>query len=95
MAQLKPLRGKIIIRPLGEEGVERLRSIYVPPQWRDPKPMRGEVLAVGEGVREVEVGDWVIYHPWADSANFKWEGELLAVVDESVVVGKLLVPVEE
>lgn len=91
---IKPLRGKILIRPIGD--VDKIGSIHVPATAKD-RPQKGEVIAVGAEVHEVEVGDIVIYHPWADSANFRltpW-GEVLAMVDEKVCEGKLVVPLSQ
>lgn len=89
----KPLHDRIAIKPHTEE--EKTSGGIIIPDTAKEKPMRGEVVAVGSGVRdqsgklvplEVKVGDVVIYGKWGGS-EIKVEGNDLIIMKESDVIG--------
>jgi len=67
--KLQPLEDRVVIKPVAEE--EKTASGIVLPDTAKEKPMKGEVVAVGEGKWDdegkhripvdVKVGDIVIY----------------------------------
>jgi chaperonin GroES len=89
----KPLHDRIAIKPHTEE--EKTSGGIIIPDTAKEKPMRGEVVAVGSGVRdqsgklvplEVKVGDVVMYGKWGGS-EIKVEGKDLVIMKESDVIG--------
>lgn len=81
--KLIPLRKNIVIRRA--EHVDRVGSIILPDksQYRTGE---AEVLAIGDTVRDVKVGDTVLYHQRAtkdNSVDMEMFGERLAMVEES------------
>jgi len=57
---IKPLGLRITIEPVNEEPRE---EIYVPDETRK-KVSKGKVLAVGDEVTKVKVGDVVVFSPF-------------------------------
>ena len=89
----KPLHDRIAIKPHTEE--EKTSGGIIIPDTAKEKPMRGEVVAVGSGVRdqsgklvplEVKVGDVVMYGKWGGS-EIKVDGNDLIIMKESDVIG--------
>lgn len=89
----KPLHDRIAIKPHTEE--EKTSGGIIIPDTAKEKPMRGEVVAVGGGVRdqsgklaplEVKVGDVVIYGKWGGT-EIKVDGNDLIIMKESDIIG--------
>ncbi|HJD61711.1 MAG TPA: co-chaperone GroES [Rickettsia endosymbiont of Degeeriella rufa] len=89
----KPLYDRIAIKPIEHE--EKTKGGIIIPDTAKEKPMQGEVVAVGKGVRnekgevhslELKVGDKVLYGKWAGT-EIKVNGEDLIVMKESDVFG--------
>lgn len=89
----KPLHDRIAIKPHTEE--EKTSGGIIIPDTAKEKPMRGEVVAVGSGVRdqsgklvplEVKVGDVVIYGKWGGT-EVKVDGNDLIIMKESDIIG--------
>lgn len=89
----KPLHDRIAIKPHTEE--EKTSGGIIIPDTAKEKPMRGEVVAVGSGVRdqggnlvplEVKVGDVVIYGKWGGT-EIKVDGNDLIIMKESDIIG--------
>ena len=94
---LKPLGGRVIVRP-NEEDEQRTASGLVIPDTAKEKPQTGEILAVGPGdisdggdriPLEVEIGDVVVYSKFAGT-ELKYEGDeylILSSRDLLAIVG--------
>lgn len=90
---LKPLGDRIVVRQI--EAEEVTASGIVLPDTAQEKPLRGEVLAVGEGRWEngtrvpldVAAGDEVIYSKYGGT-EVNVEGEDLLILRESDVLAK-------
>ncbi|XVN40911.1 MAG: co-chaperone GroES [Rickettsia endosymbiont of Argas persicus] len=89
----KPLHDRIAIKPIEHE--EKTKGGIIIPDTAKEKPMQGEVVAVGKGVRnekgevhplELKVGDKVLYGKWAGT-EIKVDGKDLIVMKESDVFG--------
>ncbi|MCC8370952.1 MAG: co-chaperone GroES [Rickettsia endosymbiont of Stiretrus anchorago] len=89
----KPLYDRIAIKPIEHE--EKTKGGIIIPDTAKEKPMQGEVVAVGKGIRnekgevhslELKVGDKVLYGKWAGT-EIKVNGEDLIVMKESDVFG--------
>jgi chaperonin GroES len=98
MLAFKPLHDRVVVkRMLPEE--KTLGGIIIPETVKE-KPVEGEVLAVGSGVRthdgrlhplEVKIGDFVLFAKWAGT-DVLIEGEDRLILKESEILGILLVP---
>jgi chaperonin GroES len=90
--KMKPLGDRLVVRPLSRE--ETTKSGIVLPDTAKEKPMRGVVLAVGEGRRDddgeripmdVETGNQVLFAKYAGT-EFKVDDEELLVLSEKDVL---------
>jgi chaperonin GroES len=94
--KLQPLEDRVVIKPVAEE--EKTASGIVLPDTAKEKPMKGEVVAVGEGKWDdegehripvdVAVGDIVIYGKYSGT-EFKSDGEDLLIVRASEILAKI------
>jgi len=91
--KLRPLQDRVLIRRVDPEA-KTAGGIIIPDTVKE-KPMEGEVLAVGPGVRDadgvlhpldVKSGDRVLFGKWSGN-EFKLDGEDLMVVKESDILG--------
>lgn len=89
----KPLHDRIAIKPIEQEAKTK-GGIIIPDTVKE-KPMQGEIVAVGNGIRnkkgeihplELKVGDKVLYGKWAGT-EIEIEGTKLIVMKESDVFG--------
>jgi len=89
----KPLHDRIAIKPIQQE--EKTQGGIIIPDTAKEKPMQGEVIATGTGVRdtngtvqplEIKVGDKVLYGKWAGT-EVKVNGQDLIIMKESDVFG--------
>jgi len=93
---LQPLEDRVVIKPMEEE--EKTASGIVLPDTAKEKPMKGEVVAVGEGKWDeagknripvdVAEGDKVIYGKYSGT-EFKSDGEDLLIVRASEILAKI------
>ncbi len=94
--KLQPLEDRVVIKPVEEE--EKTASGIVLPDTAKEKPMKGEVMAVGEGKWDeagknripvdVKVGDIVIYGKYSGT-EFKSDGEELLIVRAAEILAKI------
>lgn len=94
--KLQPLEDRVVIKPVAEE--EKTASGIFLPDTAKEKPMKGEVVAVGEGKWDdegkhripvdVKVGDIVIYGKYSGT-EFKQDGDELLIVRASEILAKL------
>ncbi|MFA1688240.1 co-chaperone GroES [Candidatus Rickettsia barbariae] len=89
----KPLHDRIAIKPIERE--EKTKGGIIIPDTVKEKPMQGEIVAVGKGMRnekgeihplELKVGDKVLYGKWAGT-EIEIKGTQLIVMKESDVFG--------
>jgi chaperonin GroES len=93
--KLKPLGDRLIVRAIDEE--EKTASGLVLPDTAKEKPVKGKVLAVGDGKLDdggkripldVSEGDVVLYSKYGGT-EIKVEGEELLVLRESDVLARV------
>jgi len=95
MVNLKPMRGKSLIKILKEEKVTK-SGIVLPDTVEKEELERGEVVAVGEPKMDhghalpiqIKVGDKVIIKKYGPD-KMKLEGEDYCIADEDDLVGIL------
>jgi chaperonin GroES len=89
---LKPLGDRVVVKPIEQDEVT-VGGIMLPDTAKE-KPQKGEILAVGPGVRndagervelDVEVGDTVLYAKYAGT-EIKLDGEKVLVLRESDIL---------
>jgi len=89
----RPLHDRIAIKAIQPE--EKTVGGIIIPDTAKEKPMQGEVVAVGKGLRgekgeiyplEIKVGDKVLYGKWAGT-EVKINGQDLIIMKETDVMG--------
>lgn len=91
MSKIQPLADRVLVRPAAAEE-KTIGGIIIPDSAKE-KPLRGEVIAVGEGTKDekmvLEAGDIVLYGKYAGT-ELDIDGEKLLIMRQSDVVAKLL-----
>ena len=91
--KFRPLQDRIVVRRLEED--EKTAGGIIIPDTAKEKPMQGEVIAVGPGVRDetgkllpldVKKGDRVLFGKWSGT-EVKIDGEEFAIMKESDIFG--------
>ena len=91
--KLRPLQDRVLVRRVEPEA-KTAGGILIPDTAQE-KPMEGEVVAVGSGVRdtdgklyplEIKTGDRVLFGKWSGT-EVKLDGEDLMVMKESDIMG--------
>lgn len=91
--KFRPLHDRVVLRRIEQES-KTAGGIIIPDTAKE-KPMEGEVVAVGSGVRDengnvvaldVKSGDRVLFTKWAGT-EITINGEELLVMKESDIVG--------
>ena len=91
--QFRPLHDRVLARRVEQEA-KTMGGIIIPDSAQE-KPMEGEVIAVGAGVRsedgtvhplDVKAGDRVLFGKWSGT-EVKIDGEELMIMKESDVMG--------
>lgn len=87
MLNIKPLADRVVIKPAAAEE-KTIAGIIIPDSAKE-KPLRGEVLAVGNGTKDEEmilkVGDVVLYGKFAGT-ELELEGEKYLIMRQSDVL---------
>lgn len=84
---IKPLADRVLIQPTAAEEVT-MNGIIIPDSAKE-KPLKGKVLAVGNGTKDEEmvlkVGDQVLYGKYAGT-EIEFEGEKYLMMRQSDVL---------
>ena len=95
--KFKPLHDRVLIRRLEQES--KTKGGIIIPDTAKEKPIEGEVIAVGSGLREesgslrpldVKTGDRVVFGKWSGT-EVKVDGEDLLILKEADIFGILAV----
>ena len=93
--KLRPLQDRVLIRRVEPEA-KTLGGIFIPDTAQE-KPMEGEVVTVGPGIRneagkvhplDVKSGDRVLFGKWSGT-EVKLDGEDLMTMKEADIMGVL------
>ena len=93
--KFRPLHDRVLVKRVEEE--QKTKGGIIIPDTAKEKPMQGEVLAVGPGVRNedgdlipmgVQVGDRVLFGKWSGT-EVKIDNEELLIMKESDIMGIL------
>ncbi len=87
---IKPLADRVLIKPATAE--EKTASGIIIPDSAKEKPLKGEVIAIGNGTKDevmiVKVGDNVLYGKYAGT-ELDLDGEKFLIMRQSDIVGIL------
>ena len=90
MAKIQPLADRVLIRPVAAEE-KTIGGIIIPDSAKE-KPLRGEVIAVGNGTKAeamvLNAGDQVLYGKYAGT-ELEYEGEKFLIMRQSDVLAIL------
>lgn len=90
MTNVKPLADRVLVKPVAAD--EKTVSGIIIPDTAKEKPLRGEVLAVGNGTKDEEmvlkVGDHVLYGKYAGT-ELELDGEKLLIMRQNDVLAVL------
>ena len=88
---IQPLQDRVLIEPTAAEEVTA-SGIIIPDSAKE-KPLRGTVLAVGDGTKDEEMklkaGDVVLFGKYAGS-EFELDGKKYLIMRQSDVLARLL-----
>jgi chaperonin GroES len=88
MSTLKPLADRVLIEPTPAE--EKTASGIIIPDTAKEKPLKGTVVAVGEGKKDepmtVKNGDTVLYGQYSGT-EIKLEGTTYLIMKEADIYG--------
>ena len=84
---IKPLADRVLVKPAAVE--EKTVSGIIIPDSAKEKPLKGEVVAVGEGTKDekmvVSKGNNVLYGKYAGT-ELEWEGEKYLIMRQSDIL---------
>lgn len=93
--KFRPLHDRVLVKRLDAE--EKTAGGIIIPDTAKEKPMQGEVIAVGSGVRgedgkvvalDVKAGDRILFGKWSGT-EVKIDGDELLIMKESDILGIL------
>jgi chaperonin GroES len=83
---IKPLADRVLVKPAAAE--EKIGGIIIPDTAKE-KPLKGEVISVGNGTKDEEMilktGDTVLYGKYAGN-ELEFEGEKYLIMRQSDVL---------
>lgn len=91
----RPLHDRVLVKRIESE--EKTKSGIIIPDTAKEKPMEGEIISVGSGIRQengsvtpldVKAGDRVLFGKWSGT-EIKLEGNDYIVMKESDIMGIL------
>ncbi|MBF0327017.1 co-chaperone GroES [Magnetospirillum moscoviense] len=93
--KFRPLHDRVLVKRIDAE--EKTAGGIIIPDTAKEKPMQGEVIAVGSGVRgedgklvalDVKAGDRILFGKWSGT-EVKLDGQELLIMKESDILGIL------
>lgn len=79
MTHLDPLHDNVIIEPIKSENTTA-SGIIIPETASKEKPQRGKVIAVAKDIKDVSVGDIVLFSKYAGT-EVKIDGKELSILE--------------
>ena len=90
MAKIQPLADRVLVKPAAAEE-KTVGGIIIPDSAKE-KPLRGTVLAVGNGTKDEQMvlkeGDQVLYGKYAGT-ELEFDGEKYLILRQSDILAKL------
>lgn len=82
--KIKPLKDRVVVKYSSEELEKTPGGIYVPDVAKE-KPQKGTVIEVGSEVKEVKVGDTVLFDKYSGSKIKVDDVEYLIIKEEEIL----------
>ncbi len=82
--KIKPLKDRVVVKYSSEELEKTPGGIYVPDVAKE-KPQKGTVIEIGSEVKEVKVGDTVLFDKYAGSKIKIDDVEYLIIKEEEIL----------
>ena len=90
MSKIQPLADRVLVKPMAAEE-KTIGGIIIPDSAKE-KPLRGEVIAVGEGTKDEKMllaeGDTVLYGKYAGT-ELEYDGEKYLIMRQNDVLAIL------
>lgn len=90
MSKIQPLADRVLVQPAAAEE-KTVGGIIIPDSAKE-KPLRGTVLAVGNGTKDepmiLKQGDQVLYGKYAGT-ELEFEGEKYLIIKQQDVLAKI------
>lgn len=90
MAKIQPLADRVLVQPAAAEE-KTVGGIIIPDSAKE-KPLRGTVLAVGNGTKDepmfLKQGDQVLYGKYAGT-ELEFDGEKYLIIKQQDVLAKI------
>ena len=90
MSKIQPLADRVLVQPAAAEE-KTVGGIIIPDSAKE-KPLRGTVLAVGNGTKDepmiLKEGDQVLYGKYAGT-ELEFEGEKYLIIKQQDVLDKI------
>ena len=90
MSKIQPLADRVLVKPMAAEE-KTIGGIIIPDSAKE-KPLRGEVIATGEGTKDEKMllseGDTVLYGKYAGT-ELEYEGEKYLIMRQSDILAIL------
>ena len=90
MAKIQPLADRVLVKPAAAEE-KTIGGIIIPDSAKE-KPLRGTVLAAGNGTKDepmlLHEGDEVLYGKYAGT-ELEFEGEKYLIIKQTDVLAKI------
>jgi chaperonin GroES len=83
----QPLGDRVLLK-VQEVETKTASGIYIPENASQETPTTAEVIAIGSEVKDIVVGDQIIYAKYAKSATVKVDDVEYLVMETSEVLGK-------
>ncbi|MDR3268335.1 MAG: co-chaperone GroES [Tannerella sp.] len=85
--KIKPLADRVLVKPAAAEE-KTVGGIIIPDSAKE-KPLKGEVIAAGNGTKDEEMvvksGDSVLYGKYAGT-EIEWEGDTYLIMRQSDIL---------
>ncbi len=82
----QPLGDRVLIK-VEEVETKTASGIYIPDNATQEKPTQAEIMAIGSEVKDVKVGDQVVFTKYAKSATVTLEGIEYLVMETTEILG--------
>ncbi|OPX26273.1 MAG: co-chaperone GroES [Campylobacteraceae bacterium 4484_166] len=82
-----PIGDRVLLK-IEEQLTKTAGGIYIPDNASKEKPQTAKVVAIGSEVKDVKVGEKVIFSKYADSADVKIDDVEYLVMKTKEILGK-------
>jgi chaperonin GroES len=88
MMNFNPLGDRVLVK-VQELQTKTASGIYIPDNASQEKPTQAEVIAIGNDVKDVKVGDNIVYTKFARTATVTLDNQDYLVMEVAEILGIL------